>query len=362
MTTIPTPHGPITTPAFMPVGTAGSVKALSSEELESLGVEIILANTYHLMLRPGPETIARLGGLHTFISWPHPILTDSGGYQVFSLSKIRKITTDGVEFQSHIDGEHHFLTPERAIEIQLTLGSDIMMVLDDCPPYPISELEARQSVDRTVAWAERSIATPSTLPLTAKLFGIIQGSTYQNLRAECLEPLLSLPFAGFAIGGLSVGEPKELLYEIAAYTAGLIPEKHPRYAMGIGLPEDLVEFIGMGIDLFDCVVPTRNARNGELFTSFGSLQIRHARYKDDPQPIEENCACPVCQRYSRAYLRHLYLAKEILSARLNTIHNLFYYLSLIRDAREAIRKGVYDEFRRGFFSKRDRPGESAGPE
>ncbi|MBI2083272.1 MAG: tRNA guanosine(34) transglycosylase Tgt [Deltaproteobacteria bacterium] len=357
ITQIETPHGSFSTPIFMPVGTVGSVKAVSSDELEFLGAEIILGNTYHLMLRPGHELIRNLGGLHKFISWERPILTDSGGYQVFSLSKIRKLKEDGVEFQSHIDGERHFLTPEKAIEIQRALGSDIMMVLDECPPYPVSESEARRSMEVTLSWAKRSVLLGSAGddPL---LFAIIQGSTYKSLRKECLERLLEIGnFNGFAIGGLSVGEPKELLCEMAKETAALIPEEYPRYAMGIGLPEDLVEMIGYGIDMFDCVVPTRNGRNGQLFTSSGDVQIRQTRYKDDPRPIDENCSCPVCKRYSRAYLRHLHLAKEILSARLNTIHNLYYYLSLIREIREAIRKGNYEEYRRNFYHKRSRAGE-----
>lgn len=367
-TRIQTPHGIVPTPVFMPVGTAGTVKAVTSEELETLGAEIILGNCYHLMLRPGHETIRRLGGLHKFMGWDRAILTDSGGYQVFSLATIRKIRDEGVEFQSHIDGEKYFLTPEKALEIQEALGSDIRMVLDDCPPYPVSESEAKRSMERTVHWAQRAIEYCRGAPRRAPepraqqaaplQFGIVQGGVYRNLRKECTERLLEIgSFDGFAIGGLSVGEPKELLYEIARDTAEMIPDKFPRYAMGIGLPEDLVEMIGFGIDLFDCVVPTRNARNGELFTTKGPIQIRHARYKEDPGPIDEKCPCPVCKKYSRAYLRHLYLAKEILSARLNTVHNLYYYLALIREIREAIRKGTYEEFRRDFYRNLGGPGE-----
>ncbi len=357
-----TPHGVIQTPVFMPVGTAATVKAVTSEEVEDLGAEIILGNTYHLMLRPGHETIRKLGGLHKFMGWNRPILTDSGGYQVFSLAKLRKMSDEGVEFQSHIDGDRHLLTPELAYEIQRALGSDIIMVLDECPPHPVSETDARSSMELTLRWAERALKKHAlqckgeqTSPL---LFPIIQGSSYKNLRKECLDRLLEMnsssekKWAGFAIGGLAVGEPKESLYEMASSTAPLLPENYPRYAMGIGLPEDLVEFIGFGIDMFDCVIPTRNARNGELFTTFGEIQIRHAKYKEDPNPIDENCSCPVCKKYSRAYLRHLYLAKEILSARLNTIHNLHYYLSLIRNLREAIRKGTYNEFRKNFYAQR----------
>lgn len=362
--TITTPHGSFETPVFMPVGTAATVKAMTVDELESLGAEIILGNTYHLMLRPGHETIRRLGGLHKFMAWNRPILTDSGGFQVFSLAKLRKLKADGVEFQSHIDGDTHFLTPEKAVDIQTALGSDIMMVLDECTPYPVEESVARESMELTLDWAKRSVdyfrrGGPWSAPnngaqQAAPLhFAIIQGSIYKNLRKECAERLIEMKgFDGFAIGGLSVGEPKELLYEMAASAASHIPDEYPRYAMGIGLPEDLVEMIGYGIDMFDCVVPTRNARNGELFTTFGEIQIRHAKYKEDPRPIDENCSCPVCAKYSRAYLRHLHLAKEILSARLNTVHNLHYYLNLLREAREAIRKGLYDEFRKCFFRNR----------
>jgi queuine tRNA-ribosyltransferase len=350
---IVTPHGSFETPVFMPVGTYATVKAMTTDELEQLGAEIILGNTYHLMLRPGHETIRKLGGLHKFMGWNGPILTDSGGFQVFSLSKLRKLKEDGVEFQSHIDGDRHFLTPEKAIEVQTALGSDIVMVLDECTPYPVEESAARESMELSLAWAKRSVAAPRHEG--SLLFGIIQGSVYKNLRKECAQRLLEMKgFDGLAVGGLSVGEPKEVLYEMAAGTAPHIPEEFPRYAMGIGLPEDLVELVGYGYDMFDCVIPTRNARNGQLFTRFGTVEIRHAKYKEDPGPIDEECSCPVCRRYSRAYLRHLYLAKEILSARLNSTHNLHYFLSLLKNMREAIRKGSYDEFRKSFF--RDRAG------
>ncbi len=348
----------------MPVGTYATIKAMTVDEMEALGAEIILGNTYHLMLRPGHETIRKLGGLHKFMAWDHPILTDSGGFQVFSLSSLRKLTPDGVEFRSHIDGDLHFLTPEKAIDVQYALGSDILMVLDECTPYPVSESDARKSMELTLDWAKRSLkyfaetkernATNGGTPL---LFGIIQGSVYENLRKECAERLLEMSaggggFDGFAIGGLSVGEPKEHLYAMAASAAPHIPDQFPRYAMGIGLPEDLVELVGYGIDMFDCVIPTRNARNGQLFTSFGTIEIRHAKYKEDPGPIDPECSCPVCKKYSRAYLRHLYLGKEILSSRLNTIHNLHYYLSLIREMREAIQRNDYEGFRRNFYRKR----------
>jgi queuine tRNA-ribosyltransferase len=353
---IVTPHGSFETPVFMPVGTYATVKAMTTDELTSLGAEIILGNTYHLMLRPGHETIRKLGGLHRFMGWNGPILTDSGGFQVFSLSKLRKLKQDGVEFQSHIDGDTHFLTPEKAIEVQTALGSDILMVLDECTPYPVGESEARQSMELTLDWAKRSIAAPRNAG--SLLFGIVQGSVYKHLRKECAERLLDMKgFDGLAVGGLSVGEPKELLYEMAAESAPHIPDEFPRYAMGIGLPEDLVELVGCGFDMFDCVVPTRNARNGQLFTRWGTVEIRHSKYKEDPGPIDEDCPCPVCRRYSRAYLRHLYLAKEILSARLNTTHNLYFFLSLLKGAREAIREGRYDEFRTSFL--RDRAGPDA---
>ncbi len=369
-----TSRGKIQTPVFMPVGTVATVKAMTVDELESIGTQIILGNTYHLMLRPGHEIIERLGGLHKFMGWQGPILTDSGGFQIFSLSRLRKIREDGVEFQSPIDGDKHFLTPELALEIQQALGSDIMMVLDDCIGYPATEEEARVSMLRSVEWARRSVdalvspfAKGGLRGISAEgkkfsqtqLFAIVQGSTYKNLRKECIERLLEVKkgFSGFAIGGLAVGEPSEALYEMAAHTAPLIPDKFPKYAMGIGLPEDLVELVGYGIDMFDCVIPTRNARNGQLFTTFGSIQIRHTKYKEDPGPIDEKCSCPVCKKYSRAYLRHLYLAKEILSARLNTLHNLHYYLSLMREIRESIDRGNYEEFRRTFYRNRTSPAE-----
>lgn len=354
--TIQTPHGIIQTPVFMPVGTIATVKATTVDELEDIGAQIILGNTYHLLLRPGHETIKKLGGLHEFMQWKKPILTDSGGFQVFSLSKFRKMKEDGVEFMSHIDGDKYFLTPEFALEIQSALGSDIMMVLDECPPYPVTEDEARTSMELTLRWAKKSFHAPRKPG--SLLFAIIQGSVYPHLRKECAERLLEIgAWDGLAIGGLSVGEPKEELYKMAAETAPHIPDPLPRYAMGIGLPEDLVELVGYGIDMFDCVVPTRNARNGELFTTFGELQIRHTRYKEDPRPIDENCSCPVCKKYSRAYLRHLYLAKEILSARLNTIHNLYYFLSLMRGMQAAIAEGRYDDFKRDFYRKRVGPGD-----
>jgi len=341
----------------MPVGTYATVKATTVDDLEKLGAQIILGNTYHLMLRPGHETIRKLGGLHKFMGWNGPILTDSGGFQVFSLAKLRKLKEDGVEFQSHIDGDTHFLTPEKAIDVQLALGSDIMMVLDECTPYPVEESEARKSMELTLAWAKRSIAAfgPCRGGVTPPLlFGIIQGSVYKHLRKECAERLLEMGgFDGLAIGGLSVGEPKELLYEMAASAASHIPDEYPRYAMGIGLPEDLVELVGYGIDLFDCVVPTRNARNGQLFTGFGTVEIRHSKYKEDPRPIDENCSCPVCKKYSRAYLRHLYLGKEILSSMLNTIHNLHYFLHLMTEMRDAIQRGCYEDFKRDFHRRRD---------
>ncbi len=376
------PHGRIETPVFMPVGTAATVKAVTVDELDAMGAQIILGNTYHLMLRPGHETIHKLGGLHKFMGWKGPILTDSGGFQVFSLAKLRKMSEDGVDFQSHIDGTRYLLTPEFSNEIQWALRSDIIMVLDECPPYPVTEPEARRAMELTLRWAERSLICheekikkqiDANNPYQPLLFAIIQGSHFPHLRKECADRLLEMNenhraqtkgkgFGGFAIGGLAVGEPKEVLYEMAATAAPFIPEAYPRYAMGLGYPEDLVELIGYGIDMFDCVIPTRNARNGELFTSTGTLQIKQTQYKEDPRPIDENCSCPVCKKYCRAYLRHLYLAKEILSSRFNTIHNLHYYMTLTRNIRELLENNEnkkmetdsYDHFRKSFHEQRTR--------
>jgi queuine tRNA-ribosyltransferase len=362
---INTAHGVIETPAFMPVGTQGTVKALTQQMLEEAGASIILGNTYHLYLRPGSETINRLGGLHRFISWERPILTDSGGFQVFSLNELRKLTEEGVEFQSHIDGSTHFLSPERSMEIQAALGSDIVMAFDECTPFPATREEALASLELTRRWAQRSKQRLSDLhnePVvvenvgisivnpTQALFGINQGSTFLDLREQSLEGLIEIGFDGYAIGGLSVGEEKSAMFEVVSHIAPLMPEDRPRYLMGVGAPEDIVEAVAMGVDMFDCVMPTRNARNGQLFTSRGKLNIKNARYKDDAQPIDEACRCAVCARYSRAYMRHLYMSGEILGSVLSSLHNVSFYLDMMGMMRQAISLGAFNEFRHSFLS------------
>lgn len=375
---ITTPHGVIHTPVFMPVGTVGTVKAMRPDELKTMGAEIILGNTYHLYLRPGHERIKRLGGLHRFMNWDGPILTDSGGYQVFSLgrepekrqvkgteawellwgkrdeanpslrnTKLAKITDEGVKFQSHVDGSEHWITPEISIAIQQALGSDIMMSFDDCTAYPSDFETTKKSMERTINWERRSLAV-HTNPQQA-LFGIIQGGMYPELRKECTERLLEMKFDGFALGGLSVGEPTEKLYEMASFCAPLIPEKFPRYLMGVGMPEDLITCIDMGLDMFDCVIPTRNARNGMLFTKTGSIYIKQEQFTEDAGPIDPDCRCYTCANYSRAYLRHLHMAKEILSSILSTIHNLHYYLNLLGEIKEAIANDRFPEFKKNFL-------------
>jgi queuine tRNA-ribosyltransferase len=302
-----TPHGSVETPAFIPVGTQATVKSLTPEELCGLDVQIILANTYHLYLRPGHDVINRLGGLHRFMHWNGPILTDSGGFQVFSLSKLRKVAEEGVTFQSHLDGSTHLLTPEKAVEIQEALGADIMMCLDECTPYPATHAESKKSLELSVDWAVRSKKSCNTEH--GALFGIVQGGMFQDLRAHGVEALTNIGFDGYAIGGLSVGEPTELMFDISASTLPLLPEALPRYVMGVGTPEDLVQLVSLGADMFDCVIPTRNARNGQLFVRTGTINIANARYRTDPEPIEEGCPCYTCRHYSRAYLRHLFMAK-----------------------------------------------------
>jgi len=336
-----TPHGTIDTPAFMPVGTAATVKSLTQEMLEELGVQLLLANTYHLYLRPGHERIRRLGGLHAFMSWPGPILTDSGGYQVFSLADLRTVTDDGVVFRSHLDGSEHVLTPETAVELQLALGADVVMVLDECIEYPASLERARHAAARTLHWARRfrdHFACHGD-PERQMLCGIVQGGIYAELRCQNAERLVELDFPGYAIGGLAVGEPHALTCEMTAEVTARLPAARPRYLMGVGKPEDIADYVMRGIDLMDCVLPTRNARNGCLFTSQGRLLIKNARYAEDPGPIDQACACRVCRRYSRAYLRHLFLANEILAAVLNTFHNLYFYLDIMRKIRKAIAFG-----------------------
>ncbi len=371
---ITTPHGVIQTPVFMPVGTQGTVKAMRPDELAQMGAEIILGNTYHLYLRPGHELIKKQGGLHKFMNWPGPILTDSGGYQVFSLgkdpedrqgarsdanlnstrtTKLARITEEGVYFQSHIDGQEHLMTPELSIEIQRALGADILMVFDDCTPYPATLGETRKSMERSLKWEERSLVEFRGGDSGNKnLFAIVQGGMYPELRKECFERLMEMgKFSGFAMGGLSVGEPINQMYELADYTGSLIPNDYPRYLMGVGMPADLVTCVDYGIDLFDCVIPTRNARNGMLFTVDGFIYIKQAQFAEDERPIDPSCVCYTCRNYSRAYLRHLHLAKELLSSVLSTLHNLHYYLNLIRDMRTAIVADRYPEFKKEFLER-----------
>jgi queuine tRNA-ribosyltransferase len=346
-----TPHGTIETPVFMPVGTQATVKGLTQRDLsEDLGVRLLLANTYHLFLRPGHEQIRNLGGLHRFMSWPHAILTDSGGYQVFSLSGLRKISEEGVVFHSHLNGDLHRFTPESTVDVQLAYGSDILMVLDECPEYPVSHEYARESMQRTVRWARqanqhylRRIAEMST---RHALFPIVQGSMFPDLRRSCAQALVELDADGYAIGGLSVGEPRPLSLEVVEATEDLLPRHRPRYAMGVGMPAELPEYVARGVDMMDCVLPSRNARNGCLFTSRGRVIIKHARYKDDAGPLDESCRCYTCITYSRAYLRHLFLAGEISYAVLATRHNLQRYLDIMREIRQAILSDSYPAYLR----------------
>ena len=358
---IETAHGTIETPVFMPVGTQGTVKALTNEMLEQAGATVILGNTYHLFLRPGHDVINRLGGLHRFTSWDRAILTDSGGFQVFSLGDLRKISEEGVEFQSQLDGSRHVLSPERAIDIQVALGSDIVMAFDECTPFPATFAEAESSLQLTERWARRCrtrfdqflSSGGSDIDVVNRnqaLFGISQGSVFRDLRRQSVEGLLEIGFDGYAIGGLSVGEDKDSMFDVIASTAPLLPEDKPRYLMGVGTPEDLVESVRLGIDMFDCVMPTRNARNGQLFTRFGRLNVKNARYKEDSRPIDESCGCPVCGRYSRAYLRHLYMSAEILGSTLSTLHNVCFYLDTMLRMRQAISLGAFDEFHKTFLS------------
>jgi queuine tRNA-ribosyltransferase len=341
-------RGVVETPQFMPVGTAGTVKAVTPGELRACGATIVLANTYHLSLRPGHELVRALGGLHPFMNWPAPILTDSGGFQVFSLAGLRRVDDEGVSFRSHLDGSPHRLTPESSMEIQAALGSDVAMALDECPPLPAPREAVAAAVARTTLWARRS---RDAYRGPGALFGIVQGGPYEDLRAASTRDLLALDFAGFAIGGVSVGEPPAAIARVARTTSDLLPEDRPRYLMGVGRPEDLVEGVGAGVDLFDCVMPTRNARNGQLFTSHGKVNIKNEVHKRDPRPLDSACPCETCRGYSRAYLRHLFLAREILAARLNTIHNLTYYLGLMQGLREAIAEGRFEAFRAAFLAR-----------
>jgi len=344
---IRTARGAIDTPVFMPVGTRATVKSLTPEDLQSLDVNIILANTYHLYLRPGHDIIRDLGGLHAFMNWPGAILTDSGGFQVYSLAKLRKIVDDGVEFQSHIDGSRHFLTPERAVSIQEDLGADVIMCLDECIPYPAERGYVEKSTETTRKWAQKSARAKSKNGQA--LFGIAQGGMYEDLRKKSARQMVDIGFDGYAVGGLSVGENKDQMREMGGVALGEFPDNKPRYIMGVGAPEDLLTLVSLGADMFDCVLPTRNARNGHLFTNTGKLLIKNARYVDDPKPVEEGCGCYTCRRYSRAYLRHLYMANEILAMRLNTIHNLFFFMDLMKRIRSRIKGGTFDMFQKEFL-------------
>ena len=361
-----TPHGVVQTPAFMPVGTRGAVKAVTARDVEDVGAEIILGNTYHLYLKPGDDLIARAGGLHKFIAWPRPILTDSGGYQVFSLASMRRIREEGAEFRSHIDGSLHLLTPERATDIQAQLGSDIAMVLDECAAAAADRDLARVAMHRSARWARRgrdrllairggdSDGVLVTNPGQAQ-FGIVQGGVHKDLRTESVQATVEIGFEAYAIGGLSVGEPVDVMYDVLEHTAPLLPQDRPRYLMGTGMPDDLFESVARGIDMFDCVLPTRNARNGQLLTARGPLVIKNARYAEDRQPPDPGCGCYTCRNFSRAYLRHLFMAGEMTAATLNTIHNLYFYLDTMRRIREAIVFGTFEKLRLEFhqtFSRR----------
>jgi queuine tRNA-ribosyltransferase len=362
-----TPHGVVQTPAFMPVGTRGAVKALTHRDVTDLGAEIILGNTYHLYLKPGDTLIGRAGGLHRFIGWDRPILTDSGGYQIFSLADRRRITEAGAEFRSHLDGSLHLLTPESVADIQLQLGSDIAMVLDECIATPAPEDVARTAMERSVSWARRArdrwhqvLADPAGTGVLVTnagqaQFGIIQGGTHPGLRTESVQATVEIGFEAYAIGGLSVGEPPHVMYEVVGHTAAQLPDDAPRYLMGSGMPDDLVECVALGIDLFDCVLPTRNARNGQLLTRHGPLSIKNAQYAEDPQPPDPDCHCYTCRHFSRAYLRHLFTVGEMTAATLNSIHNLYFYLDTMRRIREAIVFGSFEQLRLEFrqtFSRR----------
>lgn len=345
-----TPHGVIETPIFMPVGTQATVKAMTPEELKDIGSQIILSNTYHLYMRPGHDLIERAGGLHKFMNWDKPILTDSGGFQVFSLGPLRKIKEEGVEFRSHLDGSKHFLSPEKATEIQNALGSDIIMAFDECAPYPADRQYVKNSLERTTRWLERCKAAHK-YPERQALFGIVQGGMYKELREQSAKEITAIDLPGYAIGGLSVGEPKEMMYEVLDYTVPLLPEDKPRYLMGVGSPDDLLEGVLRGIDMFDCVLPTRIARNGTAMTSQGKVVVRNASYAEDFTSLDPDCDCYTCRNYTKAYLRHLIKCNEILGARLLTIHNLHFLLKLMENVREAIREDRLLDYKKDFFEK-----------
>lgn len=343
-----TRHGTIQTPVFMPVGTLGSVKSLTTDQLRQIAPQIILNNTYHLMLRPGIDLLERLGGVHRFMNWDGAVLSDSGGFQVFSLSSIRKVREEGVEFRSHIDGSPHFLSPETSIDIQQRMGVDIAMAFDECPAYGLSHAEVEKSMHLTHRWARRSLAAKNG---ASALFGIVQGGIHHDLRKASAEEIGAMDFDGVAIGGVSVGEPKEEMLDVMRFTAPLLPADKPRYLMGVGTPEDLLDGVAAGIDMFDCVMPTRNARNGSLFTSAGKVAIKNARYADDQSPLDPNCSCVTCRTVSRAYLRHLFINGEIAALVYNTIHNVSFYLDLMTGIRQAIASNSFGPFREAFLSR-----------
>ncbi|MGB0960009.1 MAG: tRNA guanosine(34) transglycosylase Tgt [Halocynthiibacter sp.] len=349
---IHTPKGDIRTPAFMPVGTAATVKAMMPENVRATGADILLGNTYHLMLRPTAERIAALGGLHKFMNWDRPILTDSGGFQVMSLAALRKMTEEGVTFKSHIDGSKHMLSPERSMEIQRLLGSDIVMCFDECTPYPADEDTARKSMEMSMRWAKRSRDAFGDRPGYA-LFGIQQGSTFEDQRLESAQKLQEVGFEGYAVGGLAVGEGQEMMFDTLDYAPDMLPKDKPRYLMGVGKPDDLVGGVARGIDMFDCVLPSRSGRTGQVFTRLGVLNIKNARHQNDPRPLDENCSCPACQNYSRAYLHHVFKSQEIISSMLMTWHNLQYYQDLMDGMRKAIAAGEFESFARAFHATRE---------
>ncbi len=353
--TIVTARGKIETPVFMPVGTQGTVKTLSPQDLDDIGAQVILANTYHLYLRPGHTLVGELGGLHSFMSWGKPILTDSGGFQVFSLSDLRVVRREGVVFRSHLDGSEHFISPELAIEIQRSLDSDMVMVLDQCVGYPVDVPFAKQAAENTVEWARRcKVAWQNSDPPDARaLFGIVQGSTYEDLRRLCTRELVEIGFDGYAIGGLSVGEPKSATFEMTALSTGELPQDRPRYLMGVGFPRDIIEAVGLGVDMFDCVMPTRNARNGTVFTSRGKLVVKNVEFAKDLRPIDEECDCYTCRNFSRAYLRHLFQAGELLAPRLATLHSLRFFLRMMGEMRKSILNGQFFSWSREFLEKYD---------
>jgi len=345
-----TPHGIIETPIFMPVGTQATVKTMTPEELKEINSQIILSNTYHLYLRPGHKLIEKAGGLHKFMNWDGPILTDSGGFQVFSLGPLRKISEEGVEFRSHLDGSKHFISPEKAVEIQNSLGSDIMMAFDECAPYPADHDYVKKSLERTTRWAKRCKDAHKNTENQA-LFGIIQGGMYEDLRRQSAEEIIGLDFPGYSIGGLSVGEPKKLMYEVLEYTTPLMPEDKPRYLMGVGSPDDLIEGVIRGVDMFDCVLPSRIGRNGTAMTSRGKVVIKNAMHTESFEPLDPECDCYTCKNYTRAYLRHLFKANEVLGLRLLTNHNLYFLLNLMKEVRQAIQEDRLLDYRKEFFTK-----------